>query len=152
MELTIIEFLSGLFSLILIILSLYIGLYIASRYRKFNNRNLLFIGFAWCGVFNGWYPPAISFVLILLTGQPLHPQLYYLIFDYNAIGEFKGPFDVEYKGIVSIWTLFVMITLLITGLLLSRESLRSEDPENKLRGYFLAYAFIVYIIKYKKNK
>lgn len=39
-----------------------------------------------------------------------------------------------------------MCIILITGLLFSRESLRSNNPENKLKGKFIAAAFISFIV------
>ena len=79
MELTLIQFLTGLFSLILTSVSIYLGLYIASRYRKHNNKILLYVGLSWCGLFNGWWPSAFNFILILTTGTAMSEVPFFIL-------------------------------------------------------------------------
>ena len=192
MELTLIQFLTGLFSLILAVVSIYVGLYIASRYRKHNNKILLYLGLAWCGLFNGWWPSAISFILILTTGNPLPMILYFIIgnttvpwflflfitavtellykekqkiillfffiyavafdvvlyyymfTDPSKIGYLQGPVDVRYAGLFSLLLVGVLIFATIGGVLFALESLKSDEPESKLRGKFILYSFLVW--------
>ncbi|HEY0088617.1 MAG TPA: hypothetical protein VGB37_07225 [Candidatus Lokiarchaeia archaeon] len=79
MQLNQIQFLTGLFSLILVSISIYVGLYIASRYRKFNNKILLYVGLSWIGIVNGWWPSALNFVLIITTGNALSEIPYFFL-------------------------------------------------------------------------
>jgi len=194
MELTQLQFLTGLFSLILAIISIYVGLYIASRYRKFNNKILLYVGISWVGMTNGWWPSSISFLLVITTGNPLSEvqyfligniviawwlfiwmigvtellykerqkliliifaiyaivyQLvlfYYILTDPSKIGTLQGPVDVQYRGLLAVLLITILVIVLITGLLFARESLKSDNPESKLRGKFIALAFISWAI------
>ena len=190
MELTEIQFLTGLFSLILAIISIYVGLYIASRYRKYNNKILLYVGLAWVGLMNGWWPSAINFVLILTTGTAMaeipyfiignillpwflliwmigvsellykekQKQIilfflifafafegvifYYILTDSSKMGQLQGPVDVKYTGLFSLFLIALLVFVAVSGVLFARESLKSEQRESKLRGYFILYAFL----------
>jgi hypothetical protein len=187
------DIINGTFSLIIVIVSFYVGGYIASRYRKFNRKTLLFVGLSWIGVNNGWWPSAISFLTTLIYGKSLPDPIYFFIgnafipfflliwmvaitelmykdqqkpilalftiigtifeiffFYYlftspETIGE-SGAVNVEYKGFVSLYLIFILLTILITGLLFVRESLKSNNEVTKLKGKFLAVAFISYTI------
>jgi len=194
MELTDIQFLAGLFSLIVSIIGIYTGLHIASRYRKHNNKILLYFGLGWIGMFNGWFPSAINFVLILTTGTymteipyfiigvgflPLFyfiwmigvTQLlftnkkkqimifvlifviiyefvffYYIFTDYTKIGELQGPVDAKYAGLIRLFLIILVLMTAITGILLGRESRKSDLKESKIRGLFLYYTFISWLV------
>ena len=75
-----IDFITGLFSLILVIVCVSVGVSILSKYRKYNNRIFITAGLASCGLYIGWYSSAISFVLFVITGSVLSPEIYFLIF------------------------------------------------------------------------
>ena len=64
----------------------------------------------------------------------------------NFIGEQKSAFVVEWTIWVQIYLLFSIILFLITGFLFARASLKSENPELKLKGKFLILAFITFTI------
>ena len=64
----------------------------------------------------------------------------------SAIGEFSGTFDMNYKLIVNLFLFSLLILFIITGTMLARESLKSEDPEVKLKGKLLFLAFYSFII------
>ena len=194
MELTVIQFLAGFFALILAISSIYVGIHIASRYRKVNSKIFLYIGIGWIGLFNAFWPSAINFILVITTGTTLSEVqyfiiglitspifffiwmigvtellykkkqklilmfaliygiiyefilFYYVFTDPSKIGELQGPVDVKYAGLILLLLLVIISLVLITGILFTRHSLKSESKENKLRGIFLLYAFIVYFI------
>jgi len=75
-----------------------------------------------------------------------------IIINPNLIGVFEGAhnqivhLDFEYRGFTMVYILFGMATILITGILFARESLRSEIPEIKLKGKFLLSAFLAWVI------
>jgi hypothetical protein len=79
MELNQIEFLSGLFSLIFIVITTFLGLFIAYHYKKSKQITLLYVGFALPCLSIPWYPSSISFLMILFTGQGLSEQFYFFI-------------------------------------------------------------------------
>ena len=194
MALTPIEIVNGFLALIWVIISIIIGIIIASRYRKYKQKVLIYVGLSWIGIANGWFPTSISFILTLTTGNGLTPVIYffignafipvtlfiwmivitelmykekqkvillifaiigvlfdiylfyYLINDPSVIGELQGPVDVQYKSITALYLIFILLTTLVTGLLFAREALKSEKPETRLKGKFLAAAFISYTI------
>ncbi|HEY0087450.1 MAG TPA: hypothetical protein VGB37_01330 [Candidatus Lokiarchaeia archaeon] len=72
--------------------------------------------------------------------------VYFLITNPNIIGGLESPVDVDYKGFTAVHLTFILIVLLITGFLLAKLMLTSEIVENKLRGKFIAIAFLSFII------
>jgi hypothetical protein len=194
MALTTIEIVNGILALIWATISIIIGIIIASRYRKYKQNVLIYVGLSWIGIANGWFPTSISFILALTTGNGLTPVMYflignafipvtlfiwmivitelmykekqkvillifaiigilfdiyliyYLINDPSVIGELQGPVDVQYKSITALYLIFILLTTLVTGLLFAREAMKSDKAETRLKGKFLAAAFISYTI------
>lgn len=72
--------------------------------------------------------------------------VYFIITDPSAIGELAGEIDITYKSIALYYAIFIVITLLITGILFGKESIKAENPEIRLKGYFLIAAFISWSI------
>jgi hypothetical protein len=72
--------------------------------------------------------------------------IYYVINDPDIIGELSGILDVQYKSVVLIYAIFIVLNVLIPGILIARESIKSEDREIKLKGKFLLAAFISWTI------
>ena len=64
----------------------------------------------------------------------------------SAIGEFSGTFDMNYKLVINLFLFSLLILFIITGTMLARESLKSDDPEVKLKGKLLFLAFYSFII------
>ena len=79
MLLTQIEFVNGLFSLIYCIIDTLIGFFIASKYRKYKQKLLLYVGLSFPGLAIPWYSSSISFLMVILLGIALPEQLYILI-------------------------------------------------------------------------
>jgi hypothetical protein len=79
MALTPLEILNGTFSLIFVIVSLIVGLFIASRYLQIKNRTLLLVGITWIGLTTPWLPSTISFIVYLITSTGLTPIMYFTI-------------------------------------------------------------------------
>ncbi len=73
--------------------------------------------------------------------------LFYTIsVDTGSIAELKGAgIDIIYRGWIVIYYIIILIILLATGIIFARASLRSENPEFKLRGKLLLIAFISYV-------
>ncbi|MFO8018630.1 MAG: hypothetical protein R6U96_08345 [Promethearchaeia archaeon] len=123
MQLTAFEFMTGLFSLLICIISIYIGLYIASRYFKSRIKQYLLVGISWTGLMNGWWPSALSFLSVLTINQSLPPIPYFLIgnlvlpwFLLIWIMAFNHFLDIQRKNIVL--AVFILFALIYDGLLL----------------------------------
>ncbi|HEY0088790.1 MAG TPA: hypothetical protein VGB37_08100 [Candidatus Lokiarchaeia archaeon] len=79
MELTSVELLNGILSLILVIISIIIGIKISSKYLIYKQKLLLYVGITWVLIVSIWYSSSISVLLILTTKQRLSDELYMLI-------------------------------------------------------------------------
>jgi len=79
MTLTPFEILNGTFSLIFVIVSLIVGLIIASKYFQVKNRTLLLVGITWIGLTTPWLPSTISFLAYLITESGFSPVIYFTI-------------------------------------------------------------------------
>ncbi len=195
MQMTPLQFTSGLMSLIFVSISVGIGLVMISKYFKYKQINLLYVGITWAGIVSPWYSSSISFILVLATGQGLTPQSYFFIAfflspfilviwfiafttlvtfqnrnliillsaiygaifeiiflitvftDYSSIGTLTSPVDANYNSLlVTGFLLSLMAVLVITGLMFTHESSKSDNPEIKLKGKFLSLAFISFTV------
>ena len=79
MVLTAIDILNGSFSLIFSIVTVIVGLKIASRYFVIKQRIFLFVGLGWAGICSPWWSSSISFLSFLITGKGLEPVVYFFI-------------------------------------------------------------------------
>ena len=64
----------------------------------------------------------------------------------DLLGILNGIVDIEYKGILRYYLVSIIIIILICGILIGKQSIRSEKPEIKLKGKFLFAAFITWVI------
>jgi len=78
-SLTTLDFINGLFSLLVIIVGAIIGLSIASKYIKNKEKSYLYLGIALIGLYCPWWPSGISFLSVLITGQPISAVMYALL-------------------------------------------------------------------------
>ncbi|TFG29108.1 MAG: hypothetical protein EU532_03790 [Promethearchaeota archaeon] len=79
MELTEIDIISGIFSIISIIIFTIMGLIIVSKYFKHKTRDHLLFGITVVGLAEPLYGPAFSFLSVLFTGKSLSVEIYFLI-------------------------------------------------------------------------
>ncbi len=70
----------------------------------------------------------------------------YMILDPNGILILTTPVNADYSRAILIYILCSLLYLLYTGVLLARSGIKLNEPEPKLKGYFLILAFILYII------
>ena len=71
--------LSGTLSLIFIVFAIVIGLRIVSKYFEHKRRELLFVGLTALLISEPWWPSAFGFLNILITGEVLPDQIYFLM-------------------------------------------------------------------------
>lgn len=64
----------------------------------------------------------------------------------SAIGFLETPVDVKYLSFVLIYLLSIIVTLLVTGVMFGRASLKQDDPELKLKGKMLIIAIILFSV------
>jgi len=78
MELSGFDILNGIFSIIFVVISISVGLKIASRYFEKKSRSFLLIGFSWVGLSAPWFPSTTSFILYFFDFQ-VPEQILFLI-------------------------------------------------------------------------
>ncbi|MFW9970156.1 MAG: hypothetical protein ACFFDF_08145 [Candidatus Odinarchaeota archaeon] len=194
MPLNPIDILNGIFSLIFVAISLFVGFIILSRYFKYKERIYLLVGATWIFISEPWWPSSISFLIALINGIGIPSEVYFLIgnlfvplaiilwllafteflysekrklilsifaiigvifeilffiflfFTPSLIGELNGPVDVNYKSFIMVFLIIFLSIVVITGFLFAHLSLKSEDPEVKLKGKLLVVAYIAFSI------
>ena len=192
-ELTEIQFLSGLFSLIFVIISLIIGFTILSKYYSKKEKTLITVGFTWIFICSPWWPRSIDFLLRIFLNNYL-PELIYLflgiafipvslmcwIYSFSTLVYpnyksklvpifliifvvyefflitflltnprlvgFVDGFYAEFAPFTISFQFFSVFTFLITGILFTKQSLKSEEQRIRWKGRFLMIAFISFTI------
>lgn len=191
------QILNGVFSLIFVVISIFIGFTIISKYPKSKNRTVILVGFVWLGIVSSWYASSSSFLVALIAdgdGFMSTPPLYFIIgavplpitaflwmiaftdllyrdkkkiilliigvtgiifeialftlllIDYDLVGTVSSPVDADYELFVTIYQIFLVILVLVSGILFARESLKSKIPEINLKGKLLLAAFLSFVI------
>jgi len=76
MELSTIELINGLMSILFVSISIILGTAFVSRYFKYKRRTILLVGLTWMGLVSTWYSSSIAVLLILTTGNGISDELY----------------------------------------------------------------------------
>lgn len=79
----------------------------------------------------------IVFEIIFFSLLFLNPSL---------IGTLNPPVDVRYKAFIMIFLLVFVLIVVFSGLLFARLSLKSDDPEVKLKGRLLIVAYATFLV------
>ena len=79
MSLVPLDILNGVFSLIFVAISLFVGFVILSRYFKYKEKIYLMVGLTWLFISEPWWPSSISFLVALSNGVGIPAGLYFLI-------------------------------------------------------------------------
>ena len=109
-------------------IALVLWIMVISKFLKVKRKNLLIFLFVLFGIFF----EVVFFVLLSI--------------DPSLIGYLKGITDVQYELFIIAYDVPVLIIMLITGILFTRESLKSSDETVRLKGKLLLTAFILFII------
>ena len=109
-------------------IALVLWIMVISKFLKVKRKNLLIFLFVLFGIFF----EVVFFVLLSI--------------DPSLIGRLKGITDVQYDLFIIAYDVPVLIIMLITGILFTRESLKSSDETVRLKGKLLLTAFILFII------
>jgi hypothetical protein len=79
MALSILDYLNGLFSLLLVLISVIVAIQILSKYFRYKEKAFIYVGLTWIGVITPWFPSSIGFIYYLITLQPLPDIIYILL-------------------------------------------------------------------------
>lgn len=72
--------------------------------------------------------------------------IYYILVDPSVLGQLNGLVDIEFRGFLRVYLISSIFMVLILGVLIAINSIRADESEIKLRGYFLLFAFISWTI------
>jgi len=70
----------------------------------------------------------------------------FLFLDPNLIGTLNPPVDVKYNSFIMIFQIIFISIVVVTGFLFANLSLKSKDPEVKLKGKLLIIAYITFAV------
>jgi hypothetical protein len=194
MALNPLDFLNGVFSLIFVAISLFVGLVILTRYMKYKEKIYFYVGATWLFISSPWWPSCVSFVVAISNGIGIAPQVYFLIgnvltpfaivlwllafteFLYtekrklilliftiigvifevlffiflflnpSLIGQLNGPVDVNYESFIMAFLITFLSIVVISGFLFARLSLKSKEPDVRLKGKLLIIAYITFAV------
>jgi hypothetical protein len=197
MALEALDYVNGIFSVILVIIFILVGLRIALRYRVMKESSYLFVGLCWILMGESWYPSSTSFIIALfndglglipfpeiyfILGTSLLPftltfwliaftelmykekqkiviiicviggilfetlLFYFILTNPSIIGTVEVPVDANYGLFISVFQIFLLIVLIVTGTIFARASLKSDNPEHILKGKLLLIAFWLFFI------
>ncbi|TXT65513.1 MAG: conserved membrane protein of unknown function [Promethearchaeota archaeon] len=106
--------------------------------------------FIWLVAFTEFYYQKYrKFVLIASVVYGIFFEIVFfvlLILDPTNIGNFYPPVDVEFTGIYLVLAISIIMIFFITGIIFSYGSINTDDPELRLKGFFLMAAFISYLL------
>ncbi len=70
----------------------------------------------------------------------------FLFLNPSLIGELNGPVDVNYRSFIMVFLIIFLSIVVVTGFLFANLSLKSRDPEVKLKGKLLIVAYIAFAV------
>ncbi len=188
------ELIHGIFTTLLVVTFLIIGLRIIIKSYLYKTKVLFLAGLGWTLLSSAWWGSSFSFISIILTGKPLSDLAFLfianafiplsilfwiitftklikinkeklliliyavlcvlfeifllisLIINPAWVGTIKETYYSQPALIVMLYQIFVLLTVIITGLIFSQQSLRSKDRKIHLKGKFLLFAFILLTI------
>ena len=79
MVLDLLEILHGTLTIIFVVISIILGLRIASRYRVVKKNQFLLFGIFWIGMTTPWWPNIITFIMVLVTGGTIDIAIYVVL-------------------------------------------------------------------------
>jgi len=85
-DLELIDLVNGTLSIVVTIITLILALTMISKYFKYKVSNLLFIGISVFGLSARNWPRIATFISILITTNPITPELYFILGNGHSIG------------------------------------------------------------------
>ena len=71
--------------------------------------------------------------------------IYFWISNPSIIGFVTGPVDVNYNLVVNIYLISLLILLEVTGIIFARATIKSPEPETRLKGRLLLVAWLFFL-------
>ncbi|MFW9897849.1 MAG: hypothetical protein ACFFDO_01140 [Candidatus Thorarchaeota archaeon] len=111
---------------------------------------LPFVVLCWLMAFTNLYyeeKQKITLIIFCIPFSILEIFFFYLLFtDSTLIGTFVGPFQIRWALFMELFLLCLIAIVIITGVLFTSQSIKSDNLEVKIKGKFLLVAFISFTI------
>jgi len=87
-------------------------------------------------------------VILFAIGNALYLVVffYFLFTNPIVIGELKGETDVQYYNFVMIYDVCIILLTFLTGIIFAHQTVKSDNPEVRLKGRILYIAFTSFFI------
>ena len=69
----------GIFAIVLVSIFIIVGITIALKYREKKDKIYIYFGLTWIGMVEAWYATSISFLVYLVNGKGLPPEIFFII-------------------------------------------------------------------------
>ena len=140
MELTQIELLQGIFTLIFVGIFIIVGIRIASKYLKFKRRVFILIGISWPGIISPFIPDVITFLMIIFLDTPLSEEAYLIIgltfIPFFAFCFFLGFMDILDTRREKLYLIFVLILGILYEIIFWYLFLSPDESVGTFKGPF----------------
>jgi len=96
-----------------------------------------------------FYKESQKFVIGMIAIIAILFEVFFFIFlaiDHTIIGTKSGLLDTDYGLFVTIFQIFLIFYILLTGNKFALETIKSGDPERQLKGKLLRGALIIFVI------
>jgi len=85
-------------------------------------------------------------LIFIIIGTVFEIIFFYLIFTApSLIGTLLSPVDSEYGLVVRIYIYFSLVVIFSTGIIFAGHSIKSDNPEYRLRGIFIIITLITFV-------
>ena len=86
-------------------------------------------------------------LIFIIIGIVFEIIFFYLLFTApSLIGTLLSPVDSEYGLVIRIYIYFSLVVIFSTGIIFAVHSIRSDNPEYRLRGVFIFITLITFVI------
>ncbi|MFX1257137.1 MAG: hypothetical protein ACFFAN_04730 [Promethearchaeota archaeon] len=88
----------------------------------------------------------VSVYVIICAGMWIYTLLGRYVYTSWEVYKRVGPMDAEFSPVISLFSLFLLLSLLITGIMFCRECFKSDQLRVVWRGRFILIGLILYLI------
>lgn len=192
-DLTDLELLRGIFSLVYVVISLIFSIKIISKYFAVKRIEFVTVGLSLVCMCSAWWPSAFNIITVSVFNYAIDPPLHillmsgfiapgillwiysfsilaypesknkiyyiyfvicvlyeilfliFLIIEPNLIAVYEGRFSYKRTLFNLVFQVFAVLSIIVTGFLFAKKSIKSDDSQIRWKGRFLVIAIISYV-------
>ncbi|HEY0088695.1 MAG TPA: hypothetical protein VGB37_07615 [Candidatus Lokiarchaeia archaeon] len=85
-------------------------------------------------------------LIFVVIGVLFEVIFFYMLFTVpSLLGTLDSPVDSTFGTVLLIYILFSLCVIFVTGMIFSILSIKSENPEHRLRGIFLSIILVIFV-------